>query len=130
MTLRTQVLVAGAILGADGRKKDLRLGLRGPWREPFAACSNASLSLLLQLWRSFSTTRKTQLPGRGNRTAPTTGLLYSPGSTDLLDSGFVARREDFLMPHVILCYSRYRIWVAGVSPRYGFWAKNSIVRTP
>ena len=38
MTLRTQVLVAGAILGRDGRKQVfLRLGLRGPWRERFAA---------------------------------------------------------------------------------------------
>ena len=36
MTLRTQVLVAGAVLGSDGRKKVLRLGLRGPWRERFA----------------------------------------------------------------------------------------------
>jgi hypothetical protein len=36
MTLRSQVLVAGAILGADGRKQVLRLGLRGPWRERFA----------------------------------------------------------------------------------------------
>jgi hypothetical protein len=37
MTLRAQVLVAGAILGRDGRKQILRLGLRGPWRERFAA---------------------------------------------------------------------------------------------
>ena len=37
MTLRTQLLVAGAILGADGRRQVLRLGLRGPWRERFAA---------------------------------------------------------------------------------------------
>jgi hypothetical protein len=37
MTLRTEVLVAGASLGSDGRKKILRLGLRGPWRERFAA---------------------------------------------------------------------------------------------
>jgi hypothetical protein len=36
MTLRTQVLVAGAVLGSDGRTKVLRLGLRGPWRERFA----------------------------------------------------------------------------------------------
>ena len=35
--MRTQVLVAGAILGSDGRKLVLRLGLRGPWRERFAA---------------------------------------------------------------------------------------------
>jgi hypothetical protein len=37
MTLRTQVLVAGAVWGADGGKKTLWLGLRGPWRERFAA---------------------------------------------------------------------------------------------
>ena len=37
MTLRSQVLVAGASLGADGHKQVLRLGLRGPWRERFAA---------------------------------------------------------------------------------------------
>jgi hypothetical protein len=37
MTLRSQVLVVGAILGADGRKPVLRLGLRGRWRERFAA---------------------------------------------------------------------------------------------
>jgi hypothetical protein len=31
------VLVAGAILGADRHKQVLRMGLRGPWRERFAA---------------------------------------------------------------------------------------------
>ena len=36
MTLRPQVLVAGAVLGSDGRKTVLRLGLRGAWRERFA----------------------------------------------------------------------------------------------
>ncbi len=34
-TLRHQLLVVGAILGADGRDKVLRLGLRGRWRERF-----------------------------------------------------------------------------------------------
>jgi len=37
MTLRSRVLVVGAILGAEGRKTVLRLGLRGRWRERFAA---------------------------------------------------------------------------------------------
>jgi hypothetical protein len=36
LTLRHQVLVVGAILGADGRRRVLRLGLRGPWRARFA----------------------------------------------------------------------------------------------
>lgn len=37
MTLRTQVLVIGAILGAEGRYRVLRLGLRDRWRQRFAA---------------------------------------------------------------------------------------------
>jgi hypothetical protein len=37
MTLRTRLLVIGAISGADGRQKVLRLGLRGRWRKRFAA---------------------------------------------------------------------------------------------
>jgi hypothetical protein len=36
LTLRHQVLVVGAILGAEGRRRVLRLGLRGPWRARFA----------------------------------------------------------------------------------------------
>jgi hypothetical protein len=35
-TLRTDLIVIGAIVGADGRKTVLRLGLRGPRRERFA----------------------------------------------------------------------------------------------
>jgi hypothetical protein len=56
------VLVAGAILGSDGRRKVLPLGLRGPWRERFAPCSSASLNLL---------------------TVPTSGLLHFPGSIEV-----------------------------------------------
>ena len=36
-TVRTQLLVRGAILGADGHRRVLRLGLRGRWKEHFAA---------------------------------------------------------------------------------------------
>lgn len=36
MTLRTDVLVVGAILGAEGRQRVLRLGLRKAWRDRFA----------------------------------------------------------------------------------------------
>jgi hypothetical protein len=36
-TVRTQLLVRGAILGADGHRRVLRLGLRGRWREHFEA---------------------------------------------------------------------------------------------
>ena len=37
LTLRHEVLVVGAILGATGRTPVLRLGLRGRWRQRFAA---------------------------------------------------------------------------------------------
>jgi hypothetical protein len=37
LTVRHQVLVVGGILGAKGRTPVLRLGLRGRWREQFAA---------------------------------------------------------------------------------------------
>jgi hypothetical protein len=37
LTVRHQVLVVGGILGAHGRTPVLRLGLRGRWREHFAA---------------------------------------------------------------------------------------------
>ena len=36
-TVRTQLLGRGAILGADGHRRVLRLGLRGRWRDHFAA---------------------------------------------------------------------------------------------
>jgi hypothetical protein len=37
MTLRTRLLVIGAIRGAEGRQPVLRWGLRGHWRQRFAA---------------------------------------------------------------------------------------------
>jgi hypothetical protein len=37
LTLRTKILVIGAILGAEGRHTVLRLGLRDRWRQRFAA---------------------------------------------------------------------------------------------
>jgi hypothetical protein len=37
LTLRTRLFVIGAIRGADGRQVVLRLGLRGCWRQRFAA---------------------------------------------------------------------------------------------
>lgn len=37
LTIRHEVLVVGGILGANGRTAVLRLGLRGRWREQFAA---------------------------------------------------------------------------------------------
>ena len=45
MTLRTDVLVVGAILGADGRKPVLRLGLRDKFRDHFAALLTRVASL-------------------------------------------------------------------------------------
>lgn len=54
MTLRSQVLVVGAILGADGRKVVLRLGLRGRWRERFAALLERISSLAASTVAQFA----------------------------------------------------------------------------
>jgi hypothetical protein len=56
MTLRTRLLVIGAIRGADGRQPVLRLGLRGPWRQRFATLL-ARIAALFQLWRSSPPTK-------------------------------------------------------------------------
>jgi hypothetical protein len=62
MTLRTQVLVAGAILGADGRKQVLRLGLRGPWRERFAALLKRIAELAQSTVTQFADYQKNSTP--------------------------------------------------------------------
>ena len=53
MILRSQVLVAGAVLGSDGRQKVLRLGLRGRWRERFAALLQRISELALSTVAQF-----------------------------------------------------------------------------
>jgi hypothetical protein len=75
LTLRTQVLISGAILGRDGRHTVLRLGLRERWRQRFAALLNASLRSPFQLWRSLLTIPKTQRSGPGNRVVQPTDTL-------------------------------------------------------
>jgi hypothetical protein len=67
MTLRIQVPVAGAILGADGRKKVFAAGTAQPLAQVVCRAFPTRLRLLLQLWRSLSATRKTQLRGRKPR---------------------------------------------------------------
>ena len=96
MTLRTQVLVAGAILGADGRKKVLRLGVRGPWpRAVLPRCSNASLSLLLQLWSQFPIyTKKPNC--QAMETAPNLRRFCFTTEVRLNDAGLLSgQRESF-----------------------------------
>jgi hypothetical protein len=58
MTLRSRVLVVGAILGADGRKAVLRLGLRGHWRERFAALLERIASLAISTVAQFDNEAK------------------------------------------------------------------------
>jgi hypothetical protein len=62
MTLRTQVLVAGAVLGAEGRKKVLRLGLRGPWRERFATLLKRISEIAHSTVAQFDCEQKTSTP--------------------------------------------------------------------
>jgi len=65
MTLRTDVLVVGAILGADGRKPVLRLGLRDTFRDHFA-------TLLVRIASLASTVAQfVNLANRKDSPAPT-----------------------------------------------------------
>jgi hypothetical protein len=75
-TLRTQVLVVGAILGREGRHTVLRLGLRGgDGAGASPRCWNVSPRSPFQLWRSSLTMPKTPCPGPGNRVAEPTDTL-------------------------------------------------------
>src|ERR1700739_3208491 len=59
-TLRTKVLVIGAILGRDGRHNVLRLGLRERWRQRFAALLQRIAALAISTvaqFTDYSTTR-------------------------------------------------------------------------
>jgi len=53
-TLRTQVLVVGAILGREGRHTVLRLGLRNRWRRRFAALLERIAALAMSTVAQFA----------------------------------------------------------------------------
>src|SRR5712692_6378552 len=58
MTLRTRLLVIGAIRGADGRQQLLRLGLRGRWRQRFAALLQRIAALAVSSVAQFTNHQK------------------------------------------------------------------------
>ena len=62
MTLRTRLLVIGAIRGADGRRQILRLGLRGRWRQRFAALLQRIAALAVSTVAQFTNHQKNPPP--------------------------------------------------------------------
>jgi hypothetical protein len=62
MTLRTRLLVIGAIRGADGRQQLLRLGLRGHWRQRFAALLQRIAALAVSTVTQFTNHQKNPPP--------------------------------------------------------------------
>ena len=62
MTLRTRLLVIGAIRGADGRQQLLRLGLRGHWRQRFAALLLRIAALAVSTVAQFTNHQKNPPP--------------------------------------------------------------------
>jgi DDE family transposase len=62
MTLRTRLLVIGAIRGADGRQQILRLGLRGHWRQRFAALLQRIAALAVSTVAQFTNHQKNPPP--------------------------------------------------------------------
>lgn len=61
-TLRTQVLVIGAILGREGRYTVLRLGLRERWRQRFAALLQRIAALAISTVAQFADHAKNPVP--------------------------------------------------------------------
>lgn len=61
-TLRTQVLVIGAILGREGRHTVLRLGLRERWRQRFAALLERIAALAIATVVQFTDYAKNPAP--------------------------------------------------------------------
>jgi Transposase DDE domain group 1 len=61
-TLRTQVLVIGAILGREGRHTVLRLGLRERWRQRFAALLQRIAALAISTVAQFTDYSKNPAP--------------------------------------------------------------------
>jgi len=62
MTLRSRLLVIGAIRGADGRQQVLRLGLRGRWRQRFAALLARIAALAVPTVAQCASDHKNPLP--------------------------------------------------------------------
>lgn len=62
MTLRPRLLVIGAIRGADGRQQVLRLGLRGRWRQRFAALLARIAALAVPTVAQCASDHKNPLP--------------------------------------------------------------------
>ena len=62
MTLRTRLLVIGAIRGAEGRQPVLRLGLRGHWRQRFAALLQRIAALAVSTVAQFTNDQKNPPP--------------------------------------------------------------------
>ena len=75
MTLRTRLLVVGAIRGAEGRQTVLRLGLRGRWRQRFAALLARIAALTVSTVAQLTYHQKNSLPKpwkpRSPRLSPT-----------------------------------------------------------
>jgi hypothetical protein len=62
MTLRTRLLVIGAIRGTDGRQQVLRLGLRERWRQRFAALLERIAALAVSTVAQFTDYYKNPAP--------------------------------------------------------------------
>jgi hypothetical protein len=62
MTLRSRLLVIGAIRGTDGRQQVLRLGLRERWRQRFAALLERIAALAVSTVAQFTDLHKAPAP--------------------------------------------------------------------
>jgi hypothetical protein len=79
-TLRTQVLVIGAILGREGRHPVLRLGMGERWRQRFAALLQRIAALTISTVAQFTANAKnlTLRPWKPRRPAHRHPLVLVP----------------------------------------------------
>ena len=73
LTIRHEVLVVGGILGAHGRQVVLRLGLRGQWRDRFAALLSRTAAYTIPTVAQFDLCTLTRELGPPRRWSPIAG---------------------------------------------------------
>ncbi len=81
LTMRHEVLVIGGILGAHGRQVLLRLGLRGQWRERFAALLSRVAAYTIPTVAQFDLCALTQALGPPRRWTPRRRRAAPPGAS-------------------------------------------------
>jgi hypothetical protein len=116
MTLRTRLLVIGAIRGAEGRQPVLRLGLRGRWRQRFAALLARIAALAVSTVAQFAADQKYPVPRPWKPPPRASNHPYFQRSNEVFgfNRGVGMKWRDF----PVLDFSGARNWRLGGAKRW------------